>query len=218
MMFAGAAIRQFFVMRHGFKLGRNAHPWPYALVGVLVLIGTAVWLKPAPAPAAAPVPAPAAAPAPAPAAVQAPAGAEPAATAAPGAEAAAPVAAAAPAADGAVGYAQMAPFFQQHCVVCHGAALQQKNVRLDSPEQVKAHAQQIYQQVVQLRKMPFGNPGALNDDERSMRSEEHTSELQSQSNLVCRLLLEKKKKKNKIITNDYEQNNVITADILQPRH
>src|SRR5438270_3782068 len=30
------------------------------------------------------------------------------------------------------------------------------------------------------------------------RSEEHTSELQSQSNLVCRLLLEKKKKKNKV--------------------
>src|SRR2546427_4519149 len=29
------------------------------------------------------------------------------------------------------------------------------------------------------------------------RSEEHTSELQSQSNLVCRLLLEKKKKKNR---------------------
>src|SRR5688572_32938221 len=29
-----------------------------------------------------------------------------------------------------------------------------------------------------------------------MRSEEHTSELQSQSNLVCRLLLEKKKKKH----------------------
>src|SRR2546430_11071159 len=32
------------------------------------------------------------------------------------------------------------------------------------------------------------------------RSEEHTSELQSQSNLVCRLLLEKKKKKNQVIT------------------
>src|SRR2546430_10513920 len=31
-------------------------------------------------------------------------------------------------------------------------------------------------------------------DERHDRSEEHTSELQSQSNLVCRLLLEKKKK------------------------
>src|SRR5579859_8229161 len=34
---------------------------------------------------------------------------------------------------------------------------------------------------------------------RDHRSEEHTSELQSQSNLVCRLLLEKKKKKNQKI-------------------
>src|SRR2546430_3245685 len=31
-------------------------------------------------------------------------------------------------------------------------------------------------------------------NEKTERSEEHTSELQSQSNLVCRLLLEKKKK------------------------
>src|SRR2546427_6490321 len=31
------------------------------------------------------------------------------------------------------------------------------------------------------------------------RSEEHTSELQSQSNLVCRLLLEKKKKKSRTL-------------------
>src|SRR5690606_41497502 len=36
----------------------------------------------------------------------------------------------------------------------------------------------------------------LHDEERD-RSEEHTSELQSRENLVCRLLLEKKKKKNK---------------------
>src|SRR5688572_31032959 len=34
---------------------------------------------------------------------------------------------------------------------------------------------------------------------KPLRSEEHTSELQSQSNLVCRLLLEKKKKKKKKI-------------------
>src|SRR5688572_30955753 len=34
----------------------------------------------------------------------------------------------------------------------------------------------------------------------AFRSEEHTSELQSQSNLVCRLLLEKKKKKKKTKT------------------
>src|SRR5205085_11356307 len=33
--------------------------------------------------------------------------------------------------------------------------------------------------------------------QQGIRSEEHTSELQSQSNLVCRLLLEKKKKKRK---------------------
>src|SRR2546427_3354083 len=36
---------------------------------------------------------------------------------------------------------------------------------------------------------------SLSTLETSVRSEEHTSELQSQSNLVCRLLLEKKKKK-----------------------
>src|SRR2546427_9000846 len=36
---------------------------------------------------------------------------------------------------------------------------------------------------------------AANDPAEMPRSEEHTSELQSQSNLVCRLLLEKKKKK-----------------------
>src|SRR2546430_13692077 len=37
-------------------------------------------------------------------------------------------------------------------------------------------------------------------DAKPARSEEHTSELQSQSNLVCRLLLEKKKKNTKIYT------------------
>ena len=33
--------------------------------------------------------------------------------------------------------------------------------------------------------------------QRELRSEEHTSELQSRTNLVCRLLLEKKKNKKK---------------------
>src|SRR5689334_23579354 len=45
-------------------------------------------------------------------------------------------------------------------------------------------------------------PGALTDRGRILRearSEEHTSELQSQFHLVCRLLLEKKKKKTKKI-------------------
>src|SRR5205085_6414264 len=39
--------------------------------------------------------------------------------------------------------------------------------------------------------------GVISLADISQRSEEHTSELQSQSNLVCRLLLEKKKKKQK---------------------
>ena len=124
MMFAGAAIRQFFVMRHGYKLGRNGHPWPYAAVGVVVLLGVVVWLKPA----------------------------------APAVSAAAPAAA---------GYEQLHAVIQKHCVVCHSAnTIAQKNVKFDTPQDVKSHAQQIYQQVVQLRKMPFGNPGALSDEER----------------------------------------------------
>lgn len=124
MMFAGAAIRQFFVMRHGYKLGRNGHPWPYAAVGVVVLLGVVVWLKPA----------------------------------APAVSAAAPAAA---------GYEQLHAVMQKHCVGCHSAnTVAQKNVKFDTPQDVKSHAQQIYQQVVQLRKMPFGNPGALSDEER----------------------------------------------------
>src|SRR2546430_9891396 len=40
----------------------------------------------------------------------------------------------------------------------------------------------------------LGHPDAVTALSGGYRSEEHTSELQSQSNLVCRLLLEKKKK------------------------
>src|SRR5688572_31758297 len=40
-----------------------------------------------------------------------------------------------------------------------------------------------------------GQPHGVDAVGQGVRSEEHTSELQSQSNLVCRLLLEKKKKK-----------------------
>ena len=144
-------------MRHGYKLGRNNHPWPYAAVGVAALLAVFVWLKPAP------VAAPAPAAAPAPVAAPAPAAAAPASTSEPAAPA---VAASANA--GGEGFAKVNAIFQQHCVVCHGTAIQQKAVRLDSPEAVKSHAQQIYQQVVQLKKMPFGNPAALSDDERNL--------------------------------------------------
>src|SRR3989475_5189625 len=43
----------------------------------------------------------------------------------------------------------------------------------------------------------FGHAAVLLEEIARTRSEEHTSELQSQSNLVCRLLLEKKKREDK---------------------
>src|SRR2546425_6106417 len=46
------------------------------------------------------------------------------------------------------------------------------------------------------------SPARLPVPPRSRRSEEHTSELQSLAYLVCRLLLEKKKKKSKSTTYD----------------
>src|SRR2546426_2446327 len=46
--------------------------------------------------------------------------------------------------------------------------------------------------------MPNGTSDVGNSEEFNLlRSEEHTSELQSPCNLVCRLLLEKKKKRNR---------------------
>src|SRR2546426_8517271 len=54
------------------------------------------------------------------------------------------------------------------------------------------------------------DPDALHFfDAETGRSEEHTSELQSPCNLVCRLLLEKKKKTNCI---DWRLQRPITAD------
>src|SRR2546430_5629202 len=44
------------------------------------------------------------------------------------------------------------------------------------------------------RRPSWRRHGSTRSPSASSRSEEHTSELQSQSNLVCRLLLEKKKK------------------------
>jgi uncharacterized membrane protein len=125
MMFAGAAIRQFFVLRHGFKLGRNGNPLPYALVGVAVILGTIVWLKPAPRAATAAV-------------------------------------------AGDVSYAMLQPVLAQRCYQCHGEQVQMKNVRIDSPEGVKLHAQAIYQQVVVSKIMPMNNSTQITEDERAL--------------------------------------------------
>src|SRR2546430_7499578 len=47
------------------------------------------------------------------------------------------------------------------------------------------------------------------------RSEEHTSELQSQSNLVCRLLLEKKKKNIRLYTRSVRKQRIAGCNIVR---
>src|SRR5438270_10023009 len=66
-----------------------------------------------------------------------------------------------------------------------------------------------------------GTPDERSNDDRCFgpgpaggrdRSEEHTSELQSQSNLVCRLLLEKKKKNTKYPRRQNHHSSRLSAD------
>src|SRR2546430_5009240 len=63
--------------------------------------------------------------------------------------------------------------------------------------------------------LPMSAPAAL-PTPNPPRSEEHTSELQSQSNLVCRLLLEKKKTKTKLLTEDLRTTTTSPAPLLWP--
>src|SRR6266480_3188001 len=56
-----------------------------------------------------------------------------------------------------------------------------------------------YSAVSQPRPLPYSHRGTLSWIDAVQRSEEHTSELQSHVNLVCRLLLEKKKQKTEFI-------------------
>ncbi|HEY3049998.1 MAG TPA: urate hydroxylase PuuD [Polaromonas sp.] len=129
MMLAGAAIRQFFVLRHGYKLGRNRHPLGYALVGVVVIGSVLVWMKPV--------------------ATESIAG---------GARS-----------SGVAGqndYKTVQNVLEQRCYQCHGAQLQMKNVRLDSPALIKQHAQSVYQQVVVTKLMPMNNATGITEAER----------------------------------------------------
>ncbi len=127
IMLGGAAIRQFFVVRHRFKLGNARNPLPYALFGVVVLGLTIIWLKPAPE-----------------------------APPAPGSVAQ------------KVSYGEVQKVLEQRCYMCHGATMQMKNVRLDSPEQVAAHAQMVYQQAVVTKIMPMNNATGITDAERAL--------------------------------------------------
>ena len=139
MMFAGAAIRQFFVLRHGYKLGRNRHPIAYALVGCAAIVATIVWLKPA--------------------------NVSP--TASTGTIKSVATSQSNTLASSKIDYKKVSTIMETRCYQCHGAQLQMKNVRLDSPALVKQHAQSIYQQVVMLKIMPMNNATGITDDERA---------------------------------------------------
>ena len=158
MMAAGAAIRQFFVLRHGYKLGRNRHPWRYAAAGVLLISlmiaamappRTADTLKAATSSATGVV-------------------------AEPGAGAGAPAASGsvsrvdAAKASAAIGYAQIQPVIANRCYGCHGQAMQMKNIRLDSAALLAQNAQAVYQQTVVLRAMPINNATQITEDERAL--------------------------------------------------
>ena len=138
MMFAGAAIRQFFVMRHGYKLGKSGNPLPYALVGVAVMVAMVAWLRPAPP------------------TVQISAtdlvanGAYPVS------------------ATGQIDYKSVQTVLEQRCYMCHGEQVQMKNLRLDSSALVKQHAQAIYQQAVVQKLMPMNNATQMTDEERAL--------------------------------------------------
>ena len=56
----------------------------------------------------------------------------------------------------------------QRCALCHNAQLQSKGVALNTPELIKQHAQQIYQQAVVLKVMPMNNATQITDDERGL--------------------------------------------------
>src|SRR2546422_4105448 len=56
--------------------------------------------------------------------------------------------------------------------------------------------------ITEKNKVRFGINEAAAKAAKLTRSEEHTSELQSRLHLVCRLLLEKKKKKHALEAND----------------
>ena len=80
-----------------------------------------------------------------------------------------PVAApAAGAAQQKVSFGEVQKVLEQRCYMCHGAQVQMKNVRLDTPEQVAAHAQGVYQQAVVTKIMPMNNSTGITDAEREL--------------------------------------------------
>ena len=65
-------------------------------------------------------------------------------------------------------FAEVEAIVQQRCSVCHNAALANKNVRLDSAAEIRAHAQELYQQAVVLKLMPMNNATQITEEERTL--------------------------------------------------
>ena len=137
MMAAGAGIRQFFVLRHGYKLARNPYPWPYAAFGVVIIAALIVWMRPS---------------------------AHDASLATNSGAADAYVASV----SGTIDYKAIQPVLAQRCYMCHGPAVQMKNVRLDSPQGVATNAQGMYLNVVKTRIMPLNNATGITEAERGL--------------------------------------------------
>lgn len=67
-----------------------------------------------------------------------------------------------------VNFTEVKAVVDQRCVMCHNAQLQSKGVALHTPELLKQHAQQVYQQAVVLKIMPMNNATQITDDERAV--------------------------------------------------
>jgi uncharacterized membrane protein len=67
-----------------------------------------------------------------------------------------------------IGYKEIEPILAQRCYACHGASVQMKNVRLDSPQAVAANAQAMYTQVAIARTMPLNNATGITEAERQI--------------------------------------------------
>jgi len=65
-------------------------------------------------------------------------------------------------------FAEVQGIVTQRCVMCHGPALQSKNLRFDTPDDIVKHAQQVYQQSVVLKTMPLNNATQITEAERAL--------------------------------------------------
>ena len=160
MMAAGASIRQFFVLRHGYQLGRNAHPWPYVAAGLVLIAALIVAMAPPRATDSTALSGSSAAGLGADRGASVTAGSGTGTPAGPG-----------PAKgheNAAIAYAQIQPVIAQRCYGCHGQAMQMKNIRLDSAALLAQNAQAVYQQAVVLKAMPMNNATRITEDERAL--------------------------------------------------